>query len=161
MIDTSKETLIIATGIPGCGKSTWFTEGIKNGYLPKQSVRINMDDIRYQLTGNASDQSMNDKVASLASSKLKECVSNKVPVIYWDNTTITKKYRKQIIETAKKANYNIICVYFDIPLQTCKDRNKGRSRVVPEHVLDNMYNNLQNNIPHENEGFGDIIIINQ
>jgi predicted kinase len=161
MIDISKETLIIATGIPGCGKSTWFTEGVRKGYLPKQSVRINMDDIRYQLTGNASDQSMNAKVAELATSKLKEYVSNKVPVIYWDNTTITKKYRKQVSEIAKKADYNVICVYFDIPLQTCKDRNKGRSRVVPEHVLENMYSNLQNNIPSENEGFDDIIVLNQ
>ena len=108
MLDTSKPTLILACAAPGAGKTTWWKEGLKNGSIPQQSIRINMDEIRYELTGNESDQSKNHVVAKMAESKLKNCLSERIPVIYWDNTNTQAKYRKPLVQLGKSAGYNVI-----------------------------------------------------
>jgi predicted kinase len=160
MINTSIPTLIIAVGCPGSGKSTWWKEGLRNGSIPKQSIRINMDEIRYELTGNESDQSKNFVVSKIAETKLKSCLAERIPVIYWDNTSTKAKYRKPIIELAKMANYNVICVFWDLPLSVCKERNNSRLRVVPEDVIERMHNSITENPPVKDEGYDDIIVIN-
>lgn len=160
MIDTTKPTLLMACGMPGSGKTSWWFEGLKNGSIPKESIRISMDEIRKEMTGNESDQSKNYVVSKVANIKLKACLSERIPVIYWDNTCTKAKYRKEIIELAKQANYNIVCVYFNIPLAVCLSRNASRSRVVPTDVIENMYNSIKDNPPKNEEGFDDIIVVN-
>lgn len=150
----------MAVGCPGSGKSTWWKEGLKNGSIPTKAIRINMDEIRYQLTGNEADQSKNFVVSKIAETKLKSCLAERIPVIYWDNTSTKLKYRKPIIELAKQAKYNIICVYWDLPIDECKKRNKSRNNVVPEDVIDRMYASIRENPPSNEEGFDDIIVIN-
>ena len=160
MIDTSKPTLMMAVGCPGSGKSTWWFDGLKNGSIPKESIRINMDEIRKEMTGDESDQSKNYVVSKVAQVKLKSCLSERIPVIYWDNTGTKAKYRKEVIQLAKQANYNIICVHFDLPLKVCLSRNANRGRVVPKDIIENMYNSIKENPPKNEEGFDDIIVIN-
>jgi predicted kinase len=160
MIDTSNPIVLVGVGAPGSGKSTWWSEGLKNGLIPRQSTRINMDEIRLHLTGSESDQSQNNTVAKLAEEQLKSNLSNKTPVIFWDNTSAKRKYRKSIIDLAKMSNYKIIAIYWDIPLQTCLERNKSRARMVPEDVILKMYNSIKEIPPTKNEGFDDIIVIN-
>ena len=155
--------VIVCCGIPGAGKSTWFNDKLKNGdwgpFSPL-AVRINMDEIRIDVTGSDEDQSKNHIVARLAESKLKWNLDNGAPIIVWDNTSITPKYRKVVIELAKKANYRVLCVFFNTPLDVCLSRNKNRSRVVPEDVIRNMHNNITLNPPTKEEGFDDIIVVN-
>jgi predicted kinase len=120
-----------------------------------------MDDIRLNLTGDASDQSKNYQVSQIAENKLNCCLSERIPIIYWDNTCTKAKYRKIIINLAKKANYNIICVFFNLPLQVCLDRNSKRDRKVPVEILERMYSNIQENPPTQIEGFDDIIVVTE
>ena len=159
MIDKTKPVLIIAIGAPGSGKSTWWEEGLKNGSIPPQAVRINMDTIRKEMTGDEANQTINQVVYKVAENKLRAFLSERIPVIYWDNTCSKPKARKSIIELAKEAKYNILGVLWDLPLEVCLKRNKSRKRVVPEEYIANMHANIKINPPRKEEGFNDIIVI--
>lgn len=155
-----KPVVMVAIGPPGCGKSTWWENGRNAGAIPEQSIRINMDAIRKEMTGNESDQSKNYVVAKVAEVKLKACLSERIPVIYWDNTCTKAKYRKDIINLAKTAGYKVIGIHFNVPIKVCLKRNASRTRNVPEDVIERMYNSIQENPPTKEEGFDDIIVIN-
>lgn len=159
MINKSKPTVFIAVGCPGSGKSTWWKKGLDDGSIPNTSIRINMDEIRYELTGNESDQTRNYAVSKIAEVKLKSCLSERIPLIYWDNTSTKAQYRKNVISLAKAAGYNVVCLYWNIPINVCLDRNSKRARKVPEDIIRTMHNNIANNPPKNEEGFDDIIVL--
>lgn len=146
------KTLYVCVGIPGCGKSSWT-----DGFIKDKSsvVVINMDTIRFQVTGNHSDQSKNGVVAGKAMSMLAESMVTGVKDIVWDNTTISVKYRKPLISLAKEYGYRVIAVHFEVSLEVAKLRNSARTRVVPVDVLDRMFNSLAP--PSLSEGFTEII----
>jgi len=48
-------------------------------------------------------------------------------------------------------------LFFAIPIEVVKERNKNRDRVVPEYVIDRMFKNIE--IPTEEEGRDTIKII--
>ena len=145
-----KKVAFITIGIPGCGKSTW----IKNQqFPPNETVTVSMDDIREELTGDTSDQSRNAEVAGIAKSRYQKALQNETPIVIWDATNVQRKYRRELIQTAKNNGYKVVGVWFDIPLEVAKVRNSERERVVPEHVLDRMYMSLNQNPPSRDEGF--------
>ena len=154
-----KKTIYMAIGIPGSGKSTWWETAVSKGTIPATALRINMDTIRKELTGSESNMSKNDLVARVAKSTLRSAMANSVEVIYWDNTSARRKYRKEVIEDAKKANYEVIGIWFKVPLAVAKSRNAARARKVPEDVLDNMHKSIEEMPPELAEGFTQIIVV--
>jgi predicted kinase len=114
-----------------------------------------MDAIRFEVTGNHSDQSKNGIVHAKAMERLKCALIEGVKNIFWDNTTIAAKYRKPLVQLAKDFGYHVAAVYFEVPLNEAKARNSNRSRVVPVDVLDRMFNSLVP--PSLDEGFHEII----
>lgn len=155
----SKKTVYVGVGVPGSGKSTWWETGVGNGTIPKTAVRVNMDQIRKEITGTETDQSKNDLVAKVAKSTLAGALSQHIDVIYWDNTSAQRKYRKEIVEIAKKAGYAVIGIWFDADLSVAKDRNSKRTRKVPEDILEKMHNSIQSVPPSLDEGFDQIIVV--
>jgi len=146
------KTLYICIGVPGCGKSTW-TENFRKEKF--SSEVINMDNIRFQVTGNHSDQSKNGLVAAKAMEALKKSMLMGVRNIIWDNTTLSVKYRKPLVSLAKENGYNVVAVFFEVPLEVAKQRNSARTRVVPVDALDRMFASIA--APSLEEGFTDII----
>lgn len=144
--------LYVLIGIPGAGKSTWRD---RPGTEWSSSSIISMDDIRFRVTGSHSDQTANGVVACMALAELSTAMQVDTESIIWDNTTVSVKYRKPLIELAKKNDYVVIAVYFDVPLVVAKQRNSERNRVVPEHILDRMFSSLVP--PTLAEGFTEII----
>jgi len=143
--------LYVLIGIPNSGKSTW-TENLKKD-TPVEV--INMDDIRFQLTGSMSDQSRNKDVFGKATGKFRQALVAGVETIVWDNTTVSRSYRKDLIAESKDHGYQVIAVFFKVSLTEAKLRNSKRDRVVPEDVLDRMHNKLQP--PSLEEGFTEVI----
>jgi predicted kinase len=146
--------IYITIGVPGCGKSTWMQKNITDA---SKTAVINMDTIRQEVTGSATDQTQNALVASLARQKFLTAVSHGVPTIYWDNTTTQRKYRKELIQVGKKGGYEVIAVHFKVPFDTCAKRNAARDRVVPYDVLVRMQSQLQP--PEQGEGWDNIITV--
>jgi predicted kinase len=146
--------IFVTIAIPGAGKSTWVNAHITD---PSKTAVVNMDTIRQEVTGSATDQTQNALVASLARQKFLTAVSHGVPSIYWDNTTTQRKYRKELIQVGKKGGYKVVAVHFKVPFDICESRNKSRDRVVPYDVLVRMQGQLQP--PTQDEGWDDIITI--
>lgn len=135
-------------GIPGSGKTTLLKEfAEKNGY-----GYISPDNIRAELSGNAADQTRNTEVWQIAYDRLAEQLNSGQTVVF-DSTMTEPEKRAQFINFARKNGVEkIYAVHTDVPLETAKERNATRERVVPEDVLDLMDNNLKDNPPSVDEG---------
>ncbi len=133
--------IVVAVGLPGSGKSTWFKQ---LGVQP-----ISSDAIRAEITGDEGNQTVNRQVFA----KMRVLLSQARDVAYIDATNLTRRDRKQWF----KPDCEMEAVYFDIPLGICKARNAARQRNVPEHVLDLMAAKLIP--PSIEEGFSKVEVV--
>lgn len=149
-----KKEVIITCGIPGSGKSTW-----RDAFLKAQSgfLLIHPDSIRKELTGSEEDQSKNAEVFKLAFSRMDVALKNGMSVLF-DSCAQNRERRKPIIKIAKQNGAEVRAVSFKVSLELAKQRNSKRERVVPEFVLDRMFQQWQD--PSLSEGF-DSVITNQ
>jgi predicted kinase len=52
---------------------------------------------------------------------------------------------------------DVEALYFDVPLEVCRDRNRRRNRVVPDDAMERMAAKLQP--PDEAEGFTKVTVV--
>jgi predicted kinase len=133
--------IVIAVGLPGSGKSTWFK---KLGVHP-----ISSDAIRAELTGDEGNQTVNRQVFP----RMRALLNQAQDIAYIDATNLTRRDRKQWF----KPGAEMEAVYFDVPLEICKARNAARHRNVPEHILDQMAAKLIP--PSIEEGFSKVEVV--
>lgn len=152
-----KTKLIFGVGIPGSGKTTALKDlAEKNDYC-----YICPDDIRQLLSGNAIDQSRMREVWEIANQKMVSALSNGQTVVF--DATFAKQFDRQRLIDLAKANgaEKIQAVYADIDLETAKERNANRERVVPDHAIERMHANLTQDPPDIAEGIDSIFSINE
>lgn len=135
-------TLLILRGIPGCGKSTFAHQWLKEGQL---RARVNRDDIRMQFFGKETgvDESM---VTVVEHAQVEMMLSAGYSVIV-DDTNIRHQYIKAFINIAAKHGVPVAIKQFDVDLKTAIARNAVRAslggRNVPEAVIEKMYKSLK------------------
>lgn len=134
-------------GLPGCGKSTWLSDRHINA--------ISSDEMRRLLTDDAADQTVNKTVFFLVRQFLRMRLRIGKDVTYIDATNLTRKERRQYIKIAREFNAEVEAIYFDVPIETCKQRNRERNRIVPDVAIDYLAGKLQP--PQEKEGFTKIV----
>lgn len=146
--------VIAGIGVPGCGKTTY----LKPFAAAKGMAYISPDDIREELTGDASDHTRETDVWRLVHERLKDALAEKDVVV--DATYTKQRDRRELIERARGAGADeVVAYWFDTPIGVCLERNRGRSRVVPEMVIANMYRRLCLHPPTPEEGFDRIVKI--
>ena len=145
----SKGAVVLAVGLPGSGKSTWFK---RRGVSPLSS-----DMVRHVLFDNPSEQRYQDLVFGTLRSLLRARLIARMPMNYVDATNLSPKERRHWIRMAKDFGYEVHAVYFDVPLEVCTERNRRRGRVVPEDVMQRMAGKLRP--PTFDEGFSKIIVV--
>ena len=136
--------MILFTGLPGCGKSTYYKEHFFNTHL-----RISNDLLK---TKNRSARLFDF------------CFETKMSFVV-DNTNTTKEVRSKIIqacdETAVKQKEPIkkICYYFDCDSKICIERNENRTGKdrVPKQAIFSKAKEFE--IPELAEGFDELYIV--
>jgi predicted kinase len=144
-----KGIVVLAIGLPGSGKSTWFK---RHNVVPLSS-----DMVRSLLFDDIREQRFQDLVFSNLRSMLKARLIAKRPMNYVDATNLTPQERQHWIKLAKDYNYEVHAVFFDVPLEVCIERHQRRDRVVPEDVMRRMAAKLKP--PAFTEGFAKITVV--
>ena len=144
-----KGVVILAIGLPGSGKSTWFK---RRGAVPLSS-----DVIRSMLFDDVTEQRFQDLVFSTLRSLLRARLVARMPLNYVDATNLSPHDRRGWIKMAHDFGYEVQAVYFDVPTEVCMERNARRNRVVPEEVMQRMAGKLR--APKFEEGFSKITVV--
>ena len=145
----SKGTVVLAIGLPGSGKSSWFK---RHNIHPLSS-----DLLRELLFDDAQEQRFQDLVFSNLRSMLKARLIARRPMNYVDATNLTPHDRHSWIKLAKDYGYDVQGLFFDVPLEVCMERHQRRGRAVPEDIMRKMASKLKP--PTFEEGFSKITVV--
>ena len=131
--------LIILSGIPGAGKSTFINKHNWGGPI----IVLSTDLIRKQLTGDASNLSKDTEVWKYVYGALEHPHSDVTYIV--DATNLVAKRRKSYLPYKKNFdNIKLYCLLVD--LEVALERNEKRTRHVPEDVIISMHQSLLKNM---------------
>jgi len=141
--------VVLAIGLPGSGKTTWFK---RRGVTPLSS-----DLLRSILFDDITEQRYQGLVFSTLRSLLRARLIAKMPWNYVDATNLSPHERRQWIKMARSFGYEVQALFFDVPLEVCLERNRRRERTVQEDVMRRMAEKLRP--PSFKEGFSKIVVV--
>ena len=141
--------IVVLVGLPGSGKST---------YLARQGAEgLSSDTIRRLMADDETDQTIHDRVFQTLRYLLRQRLAIGRPVTYIDATNLTPEERRPYIGIGKSYGCEVEAVFFDVPLEVCRDRNALRHRVVPEDAVAQMA--LKLIPPTTGEGFHRVTVV--
>lgn len=144
-----KGSVILAIGLPGSGKSSWFKR--------HKITPLSSDMLRGLLFDDPTEQRFQDLIFSNLRSMLKARLIARRPVNYVDATNLTPHERQSWVKLGHDYGYEVQAVFFDVPLEVCLERNQRRERVVAEDVMRRMSAKLKP--PTFEEGFSKITVV--
>ena len=160
--------LYVLCGIPGCGKSTWVYNRLKekNPSPDPKWDYVSRDEVRFSIIDEEDDyfakekQVFNEYIRRICEKLDDPYLTNVIA----DATHLNEVSRNKLINAIRRNRckdkpLNIVMVYFDVPLEVCKFRNNKRSgrMRVPDDVMDKMYRSLE--FPQLREGLERIEIV--
>jgi len=140
------QRVILAIGLPGAGKSTWFAD---RGIQPLSS-----DAMRVLISDDEDNQRIHLEVFEALRYLLVKRLQLGVPATYVDATNLTRMHRRPFLELASRYGAQAEALWFTTPLEVCLERNASRDRRVPEDVMRAMWEGFEE--PSEAEGFARI-----
>ena len=151
MAAETKGQIILTVGLPGSGKST---------YLQHKGIQpLSTDTLRLWLLDDETDQSQQTRVFGILRLLLRIRLQLGRPQNYIDATNLTQRERRPYKQLAEEFGYDLCAIFFDVPPEVCKQRNRDRKRQVPNDVMEMMARKLQP--PAIEEGFSKITVVRQ
>lgn len=159
--------LYVLCGVPGCGKSTWVKKRMSENTssTDQKWTYVSRDEVRFSIIKEEDDYFSKEKqvfqeFVNRICANLSDAWTQNVIA---DATHLNEISRDKLINAIRRKRPNlplhITMIYFDIPLEVCKFRNRKREgrALVPDHVMDTMYRSLQ--FPQLREGLERIEIV--
>jgi predicted kinase len=141
--------IVVLVGLPGSGKST---------YMKRQGVgSLSSDGVRKLLADDETDQSIHHQVFATLRYLLRRRLALGRPVTYLDATHLTPRERRPYVRMGQALACRVEAVFFDVPIEVCRERNRRRVRVVPEDVMERMAAKLVP--PTVEEGFAAVTVV--
>lgn len=129
LFDNTQFDVFVMSGFPLAGKDTY----IENYF--KQYPIISLDDIRQKF--GISPKEGSAKVVAIAKEQAKEYLRQKKSFV-WNATNIIKDTRKKLCNLFLSYGARVTFIYIEVPYEQLLQRNKIRSRTIPEDVLQHM-----------------------
>jgi predicted kinase len=131
-----RPSIVVLCGPAGGGKST-FAE---KHFRPTQI--ISSDWARGRICDDERDQRFNHQAFALVHFLLEQRLTlNRLCVV--DSTAITAQARKDLVELARKYQVPITLMWFNIPLETCVERDQKRQRTVGRPTIERQYQQFE------------------
>lgn len=156
LAEINESDIILLCGVYGAGKSEFSEQ-----YLSKSGrMRISRTELRkhlYTMTNYGkewtADEYNEDEEVLIKhiERKIFEHYLHKKKKILIINTFITRKSRKNFVETAKSMNKSISAIFLDTNLDECIQRNNEKVTGVSESIIRKLH--LMKELPSANEGF--------
>lgn len=149
-----KKKILILRGLQGSGKSTFAKQWVSEN--PETRVRFNRDDIRNML-GPYWVPSRENLIDSIYWETLSAATAAGYDIVV-DNMNLNEKYVKEIEDFVKETNAWLdsseadfryeteVKEFFNVPLQTCIERDAQRENSVGERVIRSTFNKYKNKI---------------
>jgi predicted kinase len=141
------QRVILAVGLPGAGKSTWFEE--------RRIRPLSSDAMRILLSGDEDNQTIHMQVFEALRYLVFKRLQLGMAETYVDATNLTRMHRRPFLKLAARHGAEVEAVWFATPLEECLRRNAKRDRRVPEDVVRAMAEGFEE--PSEAEGFSRIV----
>ena len=145
----SNPILYVLVGPSGSGKSTFAREYVR--YHRGIINWVSSDNIRKELYGDESIQKDHAKVFDLMFKRTVECLKKNESVIY-DATNLSSKHRRHLIRQVRaKAECEIYCELFVLPIEKLVENDANRERSVGVDVIRRQIGQFQ--VPSMDEGW--------
>ena len=141
--------IVVLIGLPGAGKSAYVA---RNG-LPA----LSSDAIRRLLADDEDNQTIHRQVFSTLRYLLVRRLRLGRPLTCIDATNLTPSERRPYLAIGRRYGCDVEAIFFDIPVEVCRERNRRRRRRAPDAVIETMAARLVP--PSSEEGFSRIRVI--
>jgi len=155
VIRVLRPSVIVLCGPGGCGKSTFAVRHFRPTHV------ISSDFCRQLVCDDETDQRYHSQTFALLNFLVGQRLSiNRLCVV--DSTAITPGARKSLLDVGRKYRVRTELLLFDIALEKCLERDRGRPGSVGSRVIEEQYRLFkQAQETVRSEGFDEIIELHE